>query len=71
MPVAGKGLAMSERASAGKVATIGVDVGGTSISGGLVREDGEVITTVETPSSRSKREPLSLRNSSARKRSPR
>jgi glucokinase len=31
------------------VVTIGVDVGGTSISGGLVRDDGAVIATVETP----------------------
>jgi len=40
---------MRERAVTGKVATIGVDVGGTSISGGLVRDDGEVLATVETP----------------------
>src|SRR6266481_758627 len=40
---------MRERALTGKVATIGVDVGGTSISGGLVRDDGEVLATVETP----------------------
>jgi len=40
---------MSERAVTDKVATIGVDVGGTSISGGLVRHDGEVLATVETP----------------------
>jgi len=39
---------MSERAVTGKVATIGVDVGGTAISGGLVRDDGEVLATVET-----------------------
>jgi glucokinase len=31
------------------VLRIGVDVGGTSISGGLVRDDGEVLATVETP----------------------
>jgi len=36
---------MSERAVTDKVATIGVDVGGTSISGGLVRHDGEVLAT--------------------------
>src|SRR3989440_5942314 len=47
--VAGGEIAMSERAVTGKVATIGVDVGGTSISGGLVRDDGEVLATVETP----------------------
>ncbi len=40
---------MREHALTGKVATIGVDVGGTSISGGLVRDDGEVLATVETP----------------------
>jgi len=40
---------MSERVGTGKVATIGVDVGGTSISGGLVRRDGQVVATVETP----------------------
>src|SRR5437667_325704 len=40
---------MRERAVTGKVATIGVDVGGTSISCGLVRQDGEVLATVETP----------------------
>jgi len=33
----------------GKIATIGVDVGGTSISGGLVGADGEVLATVEAP----------------------
>jgi len=37
------------RARSGTVATIGVDVGGTTISGGLVRHDGEVLATVETP----------------------
>src|SRR5437870_4079064 len=36
---------MRERAVTGKVATIGVDVGGTSISGGLVRDGGEVLAT--------------------------
>src|SRR5689334_4372923 len=40
---------MSERTVTGQVVTIGVDVGGTSISGGLVRDDGEVLATVETP----------------------
>jgi glucokinase len=40
---------MSEAAVTGKVVTMGVDVGGTSISGGLVRHDGEVLATVETP----------------------
>jgi glucokinase len=40
---------MIERVVTGKVATIGVDVGGTSISGGLVTHDGEVLLTVETP----------------------
>jgi glucokinase len=40
---------MSERAVTDEVATIGVDVGGTSISAGLVRYDGEVLATVETP----------------------
>src|SRR5438067_12070567 len=51
--VAGGEIAMSERAVTGKVATIGVDVGGTAISGGLVRDDGEVLATVEaaTPAS--------------------
>src|SRR5262249_47209251 len=41
--------AMDERAVSDQVVTIGVDVGGTSISGGLVRQDGEVLATVETP----------------------
>jgi len=40
---------MRARAVTGKVATIGVDVGGTSISGGLVSSDGEVLATVEAP----------------------
>jgi len=40
---------MTDRTVSDKVATIGVDVGGTSISGGLVRHDGEVLATVETP----------------------
>ena len=40
---------MPERGVTGKVATIGVDVGGTSISGGLVSHEGEVLLTVETP----------------------
>src|SRR5690348_6775348 len=40
---------MSERTVTGQVVTIGVDVGGTSISAGLVRRDGEVLATVETP----------------------
>ena len=31
------------------VVTIGIDVGATSISGGLVRSNGEVLATVETP----------------------
>src|SRR5262245_46644436 len=47
--VADERAVMSERAVTDKVATIGVDVGGTSISGGLVRPDGEVLATVETP----------------------
>jgi glucokinase len=32
-----------------RVVTLGIDVGGTSISGGLVRHDGAVVATVETP----------------------
>jgi glucokinase len=40
---------MTERAGTETVATIGVDVGGTSISCGLVRHDGRVLDTVETP----------------------
>ena len=40
---------MRQKPRAAQVATIGVDVGGTSISGGLVRQDGEVVSTVETP----------------------
>lgn len=40
---------MTARAVSEDVATIGVDVGGTSISGGLVRRDGQVLETVETP----------------------
>src|SRR5262245_60109883 len=47
--VADERAAMSERAGTGQVATIVVDVCGTSISGGLVRHDGEVLATVETP----------------------
>ena len=40
---------MNERTLTSEVVTIGVDVGGTSISAGLVRPDGEVLATVETP----------------------
>src|SRR5262249_22459934 len=40
---------MMDRVVTDKVATIGVDVGGTSISGGLVGADGEVFATVEAP----------------------
>jgi glucokinase len=48
-PVAEEDAAMRERAVTGWAVTIGVDVGGTTISGGLVRDDGEVLATVETP----------------------
>src|SRR5262249_13524307 len=40
---------MMDRRLTGEVVTIGVDVGGTSISSGLVRHDGEVLATVEAP----------------------
>src|SRR5262249_47231984 len=47
--VADSDVPMMDRMVTGTVATIGVDVGGTSISAGLVRADGEVLATVETP----------------------
>src|SRR5262249_16176002 len=40
---------MSERAGTGQGATIGVDVGGTSISGGRVPPAAQALPTVETP----------------------
>jgi glucokinase len=50
MAVADSEPAMTvKRTLTSELVTIGVDVGGTSISAGLVRADGDVLATVETP----------------------